>query len=227
VSKFEDDLHKAALNLPYEAEVPESIWRRFRDRNDPARIEGKRRLREIAADVSNFLTKQGVPPQQVVVSLYAGSRLVEVCQAWSFTGFFLVTTGRFCTIRSGNPGYIHGVTSEIEHGQLYLGQHVSVPPVEEYLPGVEGAVFVPEGKLPQAHFDEHEFLTFYYGDLYRPSLGWGAPYQALLLTSAAPELWLATRSHFDDRGISVGRLDGMFANQALQLVEAHRNGRPG
>jgi hypothetical protein len=230
VSKFEDDLHEAAQSLPYEAaEAPESVWRRFRERNEPARIEAKRRLREIAADVRNFLTKQGVPPQQVVVSLGGthslGEMCAEVCQAWNFTSYFLVKTGQFCTIRPGYPAinYAH-LVSQIKPDQLYLGKHGTMPPVEEYLPGAERAVFVP-GKPPQTHFGEHEFLPFYYGDLYRPSLKWGAPKQALLLTSATPELWLATDSDLG-HGISVGRLDEMFANKALQLVEAHRNGRP-
>jgi hypothetical protein len=230
VSKFEDDLHKAAQNLPYEtAEAPESVRLRFRERNDPARIEAKRRLREIAADVRNFLTKQGVPPQQVVVSLRGLSSqfemCAEVCQAWNFTGYFLVTTGQFCTIRPGNRviNYAH-LVSQIKPDQLYIGEHGKMPRIEEYLTGVEDAVFVP-GKPPQTDFYDHEFAPFYYGDLYRPSLKWGSPKEALLLTSAAPELWLATRSSIRDR-ISVGRLDQMFANDALRLVEAHRNGRP-
>jgi hypothetical protein len=105
VSKFEDDLHKAAQDradeAAAEAAATESVLRRFRDRNIAARIEAKRRLREIAADVSSFLTKRGVAPQQVVAGLRSGPddrpRLVEVCQGWNFADyFFLVTTGQFC-----------------------------------------------------------------------------------------------------------------------------------
>jgi hypothetical protein len=230
VSKFEDDLHKAvqdrADEAAAEAEATESFLRRFHDRNIAARIEAKRRLREIAADVSSFLTKRGVAPQQVVAGLRSGPddrlRLVEVCQGWNFADyFFLVTTGQFCYSPRPPlpgfrpPGYVHELASEMKPGQLYLGMHTAIPQLVEYLLGVEEAVFVPEGQLPQTYAGD-KFRTFYYGDLYRPGLP--APLPALLLPSAAPELWLASSTGTTDhQTVSVMSLDRWIAYEALQI----------
>jgi hypothetical protein len=231
VSKFEDDLHKAAQDradeAADEAAATESVLRRFRDRNIAARIEAKRRLREIAADVSSFLTKRGVAPQQVVAGLRSGPddrpRLVEVCQGWNFADyFFLVTTGQFCYSPRRPlpgftpPGYVHELASEMKPGQLYLGMRTAIPQLVEYLLGVEEAVFVSARQLPATHFREAEFRAFYYGDLCRPSLP--APLPALLLTSAAPELWLASRTGTSEKQVvSVFHLDRWIADEALQI----------
>ena len=231
VSKFEDDLHKAAQDradeAADEAEATESVLRRFRDRNMAARIEAKRRLREIAADVSSFLTKRGVAPQQVVAGLRSGPddrpRLVEVCQGWNFADhFFLVTTGQFCYSPRRPlpgftpPGYVHELASEMKPGQLYLGMRTAIPQLVEYLLGVEEAVFVPEGQQPQTNYDVYKWRPFYYGDLYRPSLP--APLPAMLLTSAAPELWLASDAGtVGKQYVSVFHLDRWIADEALQI----------
>jgi hypothetical protein len=101
-------------------------------------------------------------------------------------------------------------------GQLYLGMRTAIPQLVEYLLGVEEAVFVPEGQQPQTRYDVDEFRTFYYGDLYRPSLP--SPLPAMLLTSAAPELWLASRTGTSEKQVvSVVSLDQWIAYEALQI----------
>jgi hypothetical protein len=227
VSKFEEDLHRAAQQRSEAAATTEHLLQRFRQANAPARDEAARRLIGVAEDVRNFLVRRGVAPQQIMAGRvgFRGLHLEAVCSGWSLDPYFVTSAGRFVSFTADNRIHADPLKHRVKPGQRYLGRYGKTEPVKEFVNGVADAMFIPGGQPAPFFFSSLDaFNRYYYGDLYQPGRELPCPHVALLFTKASTELYL-TRLDTYDRCVNVARFDQQIADSALKLVETHGSGQ--
>lgn len=231
MTRFEEELHRAAEQRSTTATAVDQSLQRFREHNAPARQEAARRLVQVAEDVRSFLMHHRIPPRQIIAvrtTRLRGRHLVHVASGWSLMPYFVTVEGRFVrfvTLSRAEQPYGEW-RPKTKPGQHYIG-HIgkAVNPVKEVQDGVHGAIFASKAKPMESWYRTGaEFADYYYTDLSGlggspKSQGIPCPGEALLLTPGTDELWMA-RHDFHDDIVSVVRRDKEIADSALKLVES-------